>query len=106
MNAEIKPMPLVNENATNILVREMGVVDTIRFLNQFSVGYGNYTVERRKIVDSMTLDGIFSGIEEMKHGGAKPINRGQTGSGMLFMPDLSPLYAYLPGHRNRHRIFA
>lgn len=68
MNAEIKPMPLVNENATNILVREMGVVDTIRFLNQFSVGYGNYTEERRKIVDSMTLDDIFSGIEEMKHG--------------------------------------
>lgn len=49
MNAEIKLMPLVNENATNILVREMGVVDTIRFLNQFSVGYGNYTEERRKI---------------------------------------------------------
>ena len=69
MNAEIKPMPLVNENATNILVREMGVVDTIRFLNQFSVGYGNYTEERRKIVDSMTLVDIFSGIEEMKHGG-------------------------------------
>ena len=69
MNAKIKPMSLVNENATNILVREMGVVDTIRFLNQFSVGYGNYTEERRKIVDSMTLDDIFSGIEEMKHGG-------------------------------------
>ena len=68
MNAEIKPMPLVNENATNILVREMGVVDTIRFLNQFSVGYGNYTEERRKIVDSMTLDNIVSGIENMKHG--------------------------------------
>jgi len=66
MNAKIKPMPLVNENATNILVREMGVVDTIRFLNQFSVGYGNYTEERRKIVDSMTLDDIFSAIEEME----------------------------------------
>ncbi|MBT9099324.1 hypothetical protein KFZ76_16640 [Methylovulum psychrotolerans] len=69
MNAKIKPMTLINENATNILVQEMGVVDTIRFLNQFSAGYGNYTEERRKIVDSMTLDDIFSGIEEMKHGG-------------------------------------
>lgn len=66
MNTEIKPMPLVNQNATNILVREMGVVDTIRFLNQFSAGFGNYTEERRKIVDSMTLDDIFSGIEAMK----------------------------------------
>ena len=69
MNAEIKPMPLVNENAANILVREMGVVDTLRFLNQFSVGNGNYTEERREMVDAMTLDDIFSGIEEMKHGG-------------------------------------
>jgi len=32
----------------------------------FSVGYGKYTEERRSMVDSMTLDDIFSGIEEMK----------------------------------------
>lgn len=62
-------MTLVNENATNILVREMGVVDTIRFINQFSVGHGNYTEERQKMVDSLTLDDIFSGIEEMKRNG-------------------------------------
>lgn len=66
MNAKIKPMSLVNENATDILVREMGVVDTIRFISQFSIGRGNYTEERRAMVDSMTLEEIFSGIEEMK----------------------------------------
>ena len=66
MNAEIKPMPLVNENATNILIREMGVVDTVRFFNQFSIGRGNYTEERRKMVDSMTLEDVFAGIEEMR----------------------------------------
>ncbi|CAK0755830.1 conserved hypothetical protein [Gammaproteobacteria bacterium] len=66
MNIEIKPMPLINENATNILIKGIGVVDTLRFLNQFSIGYGNYTEERRKMVDSMTLDDIFSGIEKMK----------------------------------------
>jgi len=32
MNAKIKPMPLVNENATDILGWEMGVVDSIRFI--------------------------------------------------------------------------
>ena len=67
MNVEIKPMPFVNENATNILIREMGVVDTIRFLNQFSPGYGNYTEERLTMVESMTLDDIFSGIDRMKN---------------------------------------
>ncbi|MEI8103210.1 MAG: hypothetical protein WCG61_06760 [Chlorobium sp.] len=69
MNVEIKPMPFVNENATNILIREMGVVDTIRFLNQFSTGYGNYTEERRTMIESMTLDDIFSGIDyQLKKG--------------------------------------
>ncbi len=67
MKIEIKPMPFVNENATNILIREMGVVDTIRFLTQFSTGYGNYTEERRTMIESMTLDDIFSGVDRMKY---------------------------------------
>lgn len=66
MNAKIKSISLVNENATDILIREMGVVDTIRFITQFSIGHGNYTEERRNMVDSMSLEEICSGIEEMK----------------------------------------
>ena len=66
MNVEMKPMALVNENATKALVQEIGAVDTIRFINQFSTGHGNYTEERRAMVDSMTLEDILSGIEEMK----------------------------------------
>ena len=65
MNAVIKPIALINENATNILIKEMGVVDTIRFINQFTMGKGNYTEERRMMVDTMTLEEIVSGIEAM-----------------------------------------
>ena len=65
MNAIIKPISLVNENATNILINEIGVVDTIRFINQFSTGLGNYTEERRKMVDTMTLEEVIAGIETM-----------------------------------------
>ena len=65
MNAIIKPISLVNENATNILIKEIGVVDTIRFINQFTTGHGNYTEERRKMVDNMTLEEIIAGIEAM-----------------------------------------
>ena len=65
MNAVIKPIALINENATNILIKEMGVVDTIRFINQFTMGKGNYTEERRMMVDTMTLDEIITGIEAM-----------------------------------------
>lgn len=66
MSAQIKHLSTVNENATRVLVREIGVVDTIRFINQFSTGSGNYTEERRTMVDAMTLEDILSGIEEMK----------------------------------------
>ena len=65
MNAVIKPIALINESATNILIKEMGVIDTIRFINQFTTGHGNYTEERRKMVDAMTLEEIMSGIDAM-----------------------------------------
>ena len=67
MNAQINPMSIINENATKILVQEIGIVDTLRFINQFSFGCGNYTEERRKIVDTMSLDDILAGIENMKN---------------------------------------
>jgi len=70
MNAQIKPMFIINENATKILAQEIGIVDTLRFINQFSFGCGNYTEERRKIIDTMSLDDILAGIENMK----KPLN--------------------------------
>ena len=65
MNAVIKPLALINESATNILIKELGVIDTIRFINQFTTGHGNYTEERRKMVDTMTLDEIIAGIDAM-----------------------------------------
>jgi len=67
MNAQIKPMSIINENATKILAQEIGIVDTLRFINQFSFGCGNYTEERRKIVDTISLDDILAGIENMKN---------------------------------------
>jgi hypothetical protein len=65
MNAVIKPLALINESATNILIKELGVIDTLRFINQFTTGYGNYTEERRMMVDTMTLEEIISDIEAM-----------------------------------------
>jgi len=67
MNAQINPMSIINENATKILVQEIGIVDTLRFINQFSFGCGNYTEERRKIIDTISLDDILAGIENMKN---------------------------------------
>ena len=50
MKTAIRPISEINRQATNILFKEMGVVETIRFLNQFSVGRGNYTKDRGNMV--------------------------------------------------------
>lgn len=47
----------------HLLCREIGVVDTARFLNQFSNGSGNYTEERDRLFGQMTVDEIVAEIK-------------------------------------------
>ena len=35
MSAHIQPLSKLNQQVTDALIREVGIVDTIRFLNQF-----------------------------------------------------------------------
>lgn len=56
-------MSEINRQATHILFKEMGVVETIRFLNQFSTGRGDYTKDRSKWLDKITMD---EAIAQMK----------------------------------------
>lgn len=49
-----------------------GVVETIRFLNQFSVGRGDYTKAHGKRLDEITLDDAIARIEASKKT-ARPI---------------------------------
>jgi hypothetical protein len=44
---ELKPLAEVTQEAIRVLIQELGPVDTVRFVNQFTVGYGNYMEERR-----------------------------------------------------------
>ena len=63
MNTETRPISEISRRATHILFREMGVVETIRFLNQFSIGRGDYTKERGKWLDNISLDDAISQIK-------------------------------------------
>ena len=56
MKAQIIPIADVNHK---ILIRELGVVNTIRFLNQFRVGHGDYSVDRQELYADVTLDEII-----------------------------------------------
>ena len=59
-----KPLVEVNLQAIRLLYKELGVVDAVRFLRQFSQGYGNYTLEREAIFANKSLDDIVNEIEK------------------------------------------
>lgn len=66
MSTQISPIAEVNERATQALVMEIGVADTIRFLHQFRSGQGNYTQERKKLLSGLTVTEIISEIKSMR----------------------------------------
>lgn len=63
MNSIMRPLTEIAEQATAILIRELGVVDTHRFLSQMRPGTGNYTEERGQWLDDLSLDQITSAIK-------------------------------------------
>ncbi|MCA9932379.1 MAG: hypothetical protein H6662_13935 [Ardenticatenaceae bacterium] len=63
MIAETKPLTQITQEAIQILYREIGVVNTVRFLNQFTSGYGDYTTERDQLFADLTLEEIVSEIK-------------------------------------------
>jgi hypothetical protein len=62
MSLKLKPLSQVNHEAIRLLAEQMGIVDALRFVNQFSTGHGNYTEERALLFDNMTLDDILRAI--------------------------------------------
>jgi hypothetical protein len=63
MILESKPLTQITQEAIQILYREIGVVNTVRFLDQFTTGYGDYTDERDILFADVTLDDILADIK-------------------------------------------
>ncbi|MBD2439621.1 hypothetical protein H6G69_22945 [Nostoc sp. FACHB-110] len=47
------------------LINSLGVADTIRFIQYFKPGKGDYTKERHKWLDKKTLAEVLEEIEEL-----------------------------------------
>ena len=66
MIADVRPLIEINQQAISLLYKELGVVDAVRFLKQFTQGYGNYTQEREDIFANKSLDEIVNEIEKRR----------------------------------------
>lgn len=62
MIADTRPLVEITEEALEVLYRELGMVATIRFLNQFTSGFGNYTEERARLLESQSLEEAIAAV--------------------------------------------
>ena len=62
------PMPLaeLTISAIRLLCKEMGIVNTARFINQFTIGYGNYTEERDQLFGHLSVADIVTEIKRTR----------------------------------------
>ena len=66
MAVPARPLSEINEQAIRVLSEEMGPADTARFISQFTTGYGDYTEERRKLFEGLTLEEVAREIRSGK----------------------------------------
>lgn len=66
MITDVRPLVEINQQAITLLYKELGVVDAVRFLKQFTQGYANYTQEREVLFANKSLDNIVSEIEKRR----------------------------------------
>jgi hypothetical protein len=62
-SSQAKSLSEITQQAIELLSKEIGIVNTVRFLNQFSTGYGNYTEEREQMFKDLTLEDILKQME-------------------------------------------
>jgi hypothetical protein len=63
MTVQTRPLAEVTRRAIAVLARELGAADTLRFVNQFTTGLGDYTAEREHLFAEDTLEQILSAIK-------------------------------------------
>ena len=69
MSIQPKPLSEVTQQAIDLLFKEIGIVNTVRFLNQFTTEYGNYTEEREALFKDLTLDEIVVAVRKVRDKG-------------------------------------
>lgn len=63
MSSVIRPLAEIDRRAREVLTRDLGIVDTLRFLGQFRSGSGDYTAERGEWLGETSLNEIVSEIK-------------------------------------------
>ncbi|MDR1289728.1 MAG: hypothetical protein LBK06_00855 [Planctomycetaceae bacterium] len=63
---DLKDVNKIRQLGFEALYEKLGPLGAVEFMRQFDSGYGDYTKERHKWLDKLTMDDIINGIKEMK----------------------------------------
>lgn len=66
MTIHIQPLSELTHRAKNALIQELGVIDAMRFLNQFRAGTGDYTLERKTLFKDESVKSIVADIRALR----------------------------------------
>ena len=56
----------IQQTAFDVLHKQLGISNLIRFMQQYDKGYGDYTVDRDEWQKKYTVDSLFTEIEANK----------------------------------------
>jgi hypothetical protein len=68
MTMTTQSLPDLTEEALDLLCRELGVANTLRFLRQFRTGTGNYTEDRQH----MSIEEIVAEARRLQQADSSP----------------------------------
>lgn len=60
MTVTARSLPDLTHEAISVLCRELGVVNTLRFLRQFARDTGDYTKDRDALIGDISLEELFA----------------------------------------------
>lgn len=56
----------IRQQGYQALINALGVAETLRFLQQLEVGYGDYTKERHQWLNQLTIDDFHNYVKQKK----------------------------------------
>ena len=68
MNVTTMSLDQIQKAGMRVLLEELGPVGFVRFVQQYEIGYGDYTEARREWLSGSTVREIAIEIEQRRHG--------------------------------------
>ena len=68
MSVHLQPVAELTHRTKNALVNELGAIDTMRVLNQFRAGNGDYTKDQGDLYKKDTVKSLVADIKAQRKG--------------------------------------